>query len=498
MQERHYKSILYFIGIVILVTLAMQVYWNYKNYQVGKLQLITDVQTSLDKALDDYYTQLAKENTGSFWASSTYVDSLNKFKLRTVVGHENNLNREFQEYFIKDTGDLESISIIKSNRPDSFKFEINNKLPVFHADTLRFNSDSTHRVSRQVELLSTKIMLSFTEDTLSLNKIDSLLAADLLRKNINIDYGLSYENHFQGISELRPDVNKTAELLRTSKSEYFHSDNTLKIYFSNITFTVLKKNILGILLSTLLLASVVGCLLYLLKIINRQKQLAEVKNDLISNITHEFKTPIATIGAAMEGIQLFNTENDSQKNLRYAKISEEQVDKLNGMVEKLLETATLDSERLSLNFEQVNLVDLVQTASSREIFSTTDKTITFETSDTNITYNVDLFHFENAINNVIDNAIKYGGNEIKVGLKSDGHGIRIYISDNGNSLSEIHKKQIFEKFYRVPKGNTHDVKGFGIGLYYTKKIIEKHKGAISLHTNGQTTFKITLPNEQHD
>jgi two-component system phosphate regulon sensor histidine kinase PhoR len=109
--------------------------------------------------------------------------------------------------------------------------------------------------------------------------------------------------------------------------------------------------------------------------------------------------------------------------------------------------------------------------------------------------NVDVFHFENAINNIIDNAFKYGGNHIEVVLKSKSSQIEIEISDDGTSLLKANKERIFEKFYRVPKGNTHDVKGFGIGLYYTKKIIEKHNCTIKLDLDkNKTTFKIALPN----
>jgi two-component system phosphate regulon sensor histidine kinase PhoR len=342
--------------------------------------------------------------------------------------------------------------------------------------------------------LTSKIVLSFQEDSLSLKKIDSLLANELQRKNIAIDYGLTYTNPINKKKELRSDIIKVSKLETSSKSPYFMDKSSLKIHFSNITQTILKKNIFGIFLSFLLVAAVIGCLLYLLGIIKHQKQLAEVKNDLISNITHEFKTPIATIGAAMEGIQTFNTSNDIGKNLRYAKISSEQVEKLNGMVEKLLETATLDSEKLPLNFEEVNLVELLRKASFKEAFASENKTITFETSLDEINYAIDIFHFENAINNIIDNAIKYGGEKITVGIQKRTNEIEILISDSGSELSEEHKKHIFEKFYRVPKGNTHDVKGFGIGLYYSKKIIEKHKGTITLEQNHLTSFKISLPN----
>jgi len=253
---------------------------------------------------------------------------------------------------------------------------------------------------------------------------------------------------------------------------------------------------MGILLSTLLILSVVSCLFYLLKIINRQKQVSQVKNDLISNITHEFKTPIATIGVALESIKSFNTLEDKEKTKSYINMSGEQLTKLNTMVEKLLETATLDSEKLTLNKEELNLVDFVTSITDKHHFLPEDKSLTLEHSHNIIPINIDVFHFECALNNIIDNAIKYGGNTIAIYLNKTQKLTTISISDTGTSLTKAHKDKIFEQFYRVPKGNTHDIKGFGIGLYYAKTIIEKHQGTIILDlSKSHTTFKITLPNE---
>jgi signal transduction histidine kinase len=504
-----YKSILYFISAVILATLFIQVYWNYKNYLTGKQQLVNDVQTSLDNAVDRYYTELATE--GSF---QVYGDTLH-FPTSPI---------KKKGVFLTDTCLTPSLTIDTSHSEIKILHsEISDNLDVNLTilDSVRTEKldNSVFKIisnsKNPITELSSKIVVSFSEDRLSLTKIDSLFYAELQRKNIGVDYGLSHSGTYQKTEKLRPEIIDQATLETVSKSPYFFYGNNLKAHFTNVTLAVLKKNLVGILLSFLLVASVVICLLYLLRIIKRQKQLAEVKNDLISNITHEFKTPLATMGIAMEAIQKFNTENDSEKNIRYAKISREQVDKLNMMVEKLLETATLDSEKLELKFEPYNLVELLQIASQKEEFSVGDKTISFSScastdaigfgrrlsdeasggmrAEEDIPYSIDVFHFENAINNIIDNAIKYGGRDISVEIVKQKNSIEITISDSGTSLTEAHKKQIFEKFYRVPKGNTHDVKGFGIGLYYTKKIIEKHNGNIDLSIKPNTSFKITLP-----
>lgn len=483
---------MYFIGAVILATLSIQVYWNYKNYRIGKQQLLNDVQTSLDNAVDSYYTQLAKNSTFNFrtpgrrgnWASGG-PDSL-RVRRDSSAWQRSDMRMNIRNF-------PERISLIQSRSSDSIGFSVSYLDSISHNIERASFMGLLDSVANPVENLSSKIIVSFTEDTLSLKKIDSILQSELSRKNISIDYGLKHLGFLHTETTLRPELIEGSKMQTSTTSPYFFYNNSLSIHFSNITLAILKKNLMGILLSFLLVGSVLFCMLYLLRIIKQQKQLAEVKNDLISNITHEFKTPIATIGVAMEAISAFNSENDTEKNLRYVKISAEQVDKLNGMVEKLLETATLDSEQLHLNLERLNLVELLRNAANKEAFMSENKQLTFESSEEEIWGNIDKFHFENAINNIVDNALKYGGNEITISVGRHQQSVLIKISDSGNSLTDTHKKQIFEKFYRVPKGNTHDVKGFGIGLYYTKTIIEKHQGSIVLETNGHTTFKIMLP-----
>ena len=281
-----------------------------------------------------------------------------------------------------------------------------------------------------------------------------------------------------------------------SNSSYFQDNNHFNLIHTNPSKETLRRSLTGILLSLLLSLAVISSLFYLLKIINQQKELAEIKNDLISNITHEFKTPITTVSTAIEAIDNFNMIDDKEKTKKYLNISSVQLKKLHQMVEKLLETATLDSEKLMLQKEEVNLVDLVEKITTKHQLINENKSVSFSSNISEITSNIDIFHFENAISNLIDNAIKYGGNEIEVNLNSVLNTIEISVADNGNGIEKNQQEKIFDKFYRVPKGNTHDVKGFGIGLYYTKKIIEKHNGIINLVPNiKNTVFKIILPNE---
>lgn len=176
-------------------------------------------------------------------------------------------------------------------------------------------------------------------------------------------------------------------------------------------------------------------------------------------------------------------------------MSSVQLKKLHQMVEKLLETATLDSEKLILKKESIDLVDLIsRIAKKHEIL--TDKNIHFRCNIESKIQSVDVFHIENAISNLVDNAIKYGGDNIELNINAVLNNTIISVADDGKGIEKNQQERIFDKFYRVPKGNRHDVKGFGIGLYYTKKIVEKHGGTIGLTSQtGNTVFNINIPHE---
>lgn len=172
-------------------------------------------------------------------------------------------------------------------------------------------------------------------------------------------------------------------------------------------------------------------------------------------------------------------------------MSNQQVDKLNLMVEKLLETATLDSDQLNIEKEPTDLVHLIEQVCEKYAMIAENCRIETKLDDIGLEL-VDPFHFENAVANLIDNAVKYGGDLVEVALHKLENGFEITVTDNGEGIAKQQQDLVFEKFYRIPKGNIHNVKGFGIGLYYSKKIIEKHGGQLTLSSQpGKTVFKIT-------
>ena len=501
LKKQHWT--LYFITATIVLTIAVQLYWNYNNYLDNKQRVQNEIQSSLDIAIDEYYTDLSKSN---FFTIIDY-DSINiKSSFLKDVWNED-INSSKSKVSISSIkissdykGNVSSIPKILDSIfiTDTIEFEFNDekitpkKLTKYQPEIQKFkiNSDSL-KFLKGIQ----SVAIALNNDEINFTRLDSILTNQLSKKGIKTPhYLVLLEKDIKvGGSNKAKDIELS--LFSNSKSTFLRPDQNLRAYYEDPTIQALKKSSTGILLSLLLSLSVIFCLIYLLKIISTQKELAEIKNDLINNITHEFKTPIATISTAVEAIESFNVIDNKEKTKKYAAISAFQIKKLHVMVEKLLETATLDSESLMLQKEPTNIVDLIaKIAKKFELLAKKD--IKFTTNIDSKILKIDLFHFENAISNLVDNAIKYGGDSIEINLNSVLNVTEISVADNGKGIDKSQQERIFDKFYRVPKGNTHDVKGFGIGLYYTQKIIEKHNGSINVSSSfNNTIFKLQIPNE---
>ena len=507
-KKQHWT--LYFITATIVLTIAVQLYWNYNNYVDNKQRVKNEIQSSLDTAIDEYYTDVSKSNFFSIINNdsiNTKNGLFNDFWNEDINSSKSKVSISSIKISSDYSGDLDASKIPKKLAEiygssifitDTINFEYNDKKVTpktstkYQPEAQRFkiNSDSL-KFQKGIQ----SVVIALNNDEIDFTRLDSIFTNQLSKKGIKTPhYLVLLEKDIKvGGSNKAEDIELS--LFSNSKSTFLRPNQNLRAYYKDPTIEALKKSTTGILFSLLLSLSVIFCLIYLLKIISTQKELAEIKNDLINNITHEFKTPIATISTAIEAIESFNVVDNKEKTKQYAAISAFQLKKLHQMVEKLLETATLDSESLMLQKEPTNIVDLVaKIAKKFELL--TKKDIKFTTNIDSKILKIDLFHFENAISNLVDNAIKYGGDSIEINLNSVLNVTEISVADNGKGIDKSQQERIFDKFYRVPKGNTHDVKGFGIGLYYTQKIIEKHNGSINISSNfDNTIFKLQIPNE---
>jgi len=238
---------------------------------------------------------------------------------------------------------------------------------------------------------------------------------------------------------------------------------------------------------------------YTITVILRQKRLSEVKTDFINNMTHELKTPISTIGLSSEMLMRSDFSNEPEKLQRYASIIFKENKRLENQVERVLNVAKLDKEELTLKKEAVDVHELLAEAKENFDINQLEQggSIQLDLQAGTPVIHADPVHVTNVVYNLLDNAVKYCDQkpQITVRTSNDKKGLLIEIADNGIGMKREDLKMIFDKFYRVPTGNLHNVKGFGLGLYYVKLIIDSHGGKIDVKSKpGEgTTFSVFLP-----
>ena len=281
--------------------------------------------------------------------------------------------------------------------------------------------------------------------------------------------------------------------------DIFNQPDYLSIYFPGKKSFIIQS--LGFMAISSMILTIIIILSFVTTfyIIFKQKRLSEIKNDFINNMTHELKTPISTISLAS---QMLNDKSipAKSKNLGYiSRVIADECKRLEYQVEKVLQMAIFDRGKIKLKFRQVDVHDLIQGVVNNFSIQM-DKNggqIHEKLDASNPLIMLDTVHFTNVISNLIDNAIKYSKEnpEIYVSTEYKNGRLLIQIKDNGIGISKEDQKKIFEKFYRVPTGNIHNVKGFGLGLSYVKKIIDAHGGDIRIRSelNKGTEFEIGLP-----
>ncbi len=277
------------------------------------------------------------------------------------------------------------------------------------------------------------------------------------------------------------------------------SPGSLIIHFPERSRFIWEDTWVTLLGSILFTALILFCFGYTVYVIFRQKRLSEMKSDFINNMTHEFKTPIATISLAVDSINSPRISSDTTKVQRFANVIKQENQRMLSQVEKVLQMALIDKKKFGLKLVEVDMHQMIEDCIQNFVFLVQQKqgSITVSLNANNPRIEGDKMHLENIVNNLLDNAYKYSPEkpEIKVRTFDTSEGIEIWVSDNGVGLTAEEQRNIFDKFYRVHTGNLHDVKGFGLGLTYVKAMMMAHKGTIDVEsTPGKgSTFILNFP-----
>ncbi len=344
-------------------------------------------------------------------------------------------------------------------------------------------------------------------DTLNPELLKNLLVEQFKEYNIKevFEYGI-YDCFTDSIIFDRyVDLSSGKELNNMSGTElekWNHDGHYFGIYFPERKNTSVssKENISkSFYISSIVIVFITLIFAYAIVVILKQKRLSEVKTDFINNMTHELKTPISTIGLSSAVLLNKDIHKDPERIHRYAQIIKDENSRLESQVERVLQLAKLDKGEINLKKETINIEQLIK--ESVEVFRIYAEqnggtiTASFDIKENKLL--ADKVHVTNIIHNLLDNASKYSPDNPTIDVKAFTlkNGISVSITDNGKGIKKEQQRLIFDKFYRIPTGSVHDVKGFGLGLYYVKKIINQHGGKISVESeiNKGSKFTFWLP-----
>ena len=380
---------------------------------------------------------------------------------------------------------------------DRFDRQVNTALYNVAREIFQFNNLPAPAVN-PIKQLSTNYYVVMINTEIDANLLENLLVNEFKRNDLQADfeYGIYdctnekmvYGNYVSFESGHQPNASSSLPVWE-DQSYYFG------VQFPQKSAQITNR--MGIwLFSSVVLLAVIAFFAYALFVILKQKRLSEVQRDFINNMTHEFKTPISTISVAAQVLKDPNIATNPQRLQNYAHIIETENQRLKNQVERVLTVASLDQE--SMKKEKVDLHDLIKSSSHSVEANLNEKngTIITELHAHKSEVVGDPLHLTNVLYNLLDNAIKYCDQHpvVKITTHNKRGAVCLSIEDNGIGIPSDHIKKVFHKFYRVPTGNIHDVKGFGLGLNYVQTIVQAHGGSISLHSvlGRGTTFNLSL------
>lgn len=359
--------------------------------------------------------------------------------------------------------------------------------------------NKTQPGSNPVEQVSSNYFIVHINGPIDASVLEFLLVTEF--KNRNVKAGFEYgiydcaEKCMVGGNYISPgNIRSVGQFPETPKRG---SDS----YYFAVQFPYLEANLISQMgiwgFSSAVTLVVIFFFGYTLFVILRQRRLSEVQKDFINNMTHEFKTPISTIAISARVLRDPGIVDSPDRLLNYATIIENENLRLRQQVERVLQVAQLDQEDIGLKQEAVDVHALIEeTVASRKVGLDGEILLNLEAGHHEI--QGDRLHLSNVLYNLLDNAVKYCQTQPRVTISTrnpDDHHLVIRVADNGIGIAPSEKGRIFEKFYRVPTGNVHNVKGFGLGLSYVKEIVSRHKGRVTVESSpGQgSIFEVVLP-----
>lgn len=536
------------MSVALIGIVCLQVYWISHDIHLKEQQFEQSVNQAMNAIVDRVETQEAFSIMNKKLVA--YADPSH---ITNILVHDSELippinisdtDIVFPDYPERPDGppplleDLDNADInIEFHRPGSDQTIVRyHHKNFFHSDSLSthrvrtsevtriFNDSAEITIRRSEEKLKAKVekmnqlMTEWAREFVSNEpnvkerltscELDTIISKELQNRGIGLKYDYCVMNNDSNKMLLCSCSDKKASDFTKSKfktqlfpNDIFSKPNFLVISFPGSISYVLSSMWLMLAGSSLFTLIILFVFMYTIQVIIRQKKLSDIKSDFINNMTHEFKTPIATISLAADSLKNPKVIADREKMDYFTRIIREENKRMNAQVEHVLQMAQIEKGELTLRKEELNVHEVIQQAVDliRIQAESREGTLRAELNATLPVVKADALHVSNVIFNLLDNANKYSPDkpDITISTSDVPNGILIKVKDKGMGMTRETQKKIFEKFYRVPTGNIHNIKGFGLGLSYVKAIIEQHSGWINVQSESGkgSTFEIFIPHQ---
>ena len=505
--------------IALLGIITVQLFWIRSSIELKEEQFSTSVKFALSRVSENIQKREFRENISRY---APLIDSMQKSKQSNVRDFvfqqidtsrneiftfrqsilENNYKSQFSP-FEEDTVNFKTFLSREETQVEKIEFnskdfsELSPKDRMVKVDRLdRYDKLELENIFKNI------VSRTPIHDRVSNNEIRFNLDNELQARNIDtrFEYGVFSDGV---ITKVKSDGFEEKRGY-TYKVPMFVTDEEESDYELYVSFPDKKEYILStiswiLVLSALFIFIIILSFASALYQLIRQKQISEIKTDFINNMTHEFKTPIATINLAIDSIKNPKIIEDKEKVSRYAEMIRQENKRMHAQVENVLRISKLEKNQLDLSKDVVDLHDIIEDAVTHFQLIIKDRQgyirKSLEAAQTEIL--ASRFHMTNVVMNILDNAVKYSDEAPKIDIRTEnvGNKVILKISDQGIGMTKNVQRKIFNKFYREQTGNIHNVKGHGLGLSYVKSIVEKHQGHVYVESEkGKgSTFTVKLP-----
>ncbi len=466
---------IFLIALTIILITVFQVYWLNKNYREE------------EKLFTTHTNILFRETIFRLQAAKLKLDSTLDIRVQDrqgVMQISNVLHERFRDS--SGTKQQSQRTMVVAMRRPGIEASPGR-------DTLNIRFQSARPAVRIYNFLTDVDSL---RDSISIKELTTAYNKALLKEEIHTPFSIH---------------NIPADTLRTEgpivPDDFYGNVVTIgftkpvsyQVLFHNNTWYLLRRISQPILISVILLGITVFSFLLLYRNLKQQRKLAQLKNDFISNITHELKTPIATVSVAIEALRSFDVLEDRKTTDEYLEISASEMQRLGLLVDKVLKLSMFENKEITLSKEQFDLRTLAKSVmeSMKLQFEKHHAHTDLKTTGNNFIITADKLHITSVLYNLLDNALKYSINDpdILVHIIDHGQYLEIRVADNGMGIAKEYTGKIFEKFFRIPDGDRHNIKGYGLGLSYVSHIVAKHMGFIEVESalSKGSTFSVKLP-----